>query len=65
MKRKNIGPSSLANLNLAGPWLSCTAWGGSPEKQPITARGWSYRSKRVDKIEEGVRFPVEQSRRFG
>ncbi|GJX39995.1 cytochrome c oxidase subunit 2 [Tanacetum coccineum] len=34
-----------------------------PEKQAITASGWSSmepRSKAVDKIEEGVRLPVEQ-----
>ncbi|KAB9173090.1 hypothetical protein FH972_026993 [Carpinus fangiana] len=37
-----------------------------PEKQAITASGWSYReprSKAVDKIEEGARLPVEQRRR--
>ncbi|KAI3668447.1 hypothetical protein L1987_88566 [Smallanthus sonchifolius] len=38
-----------------------------PEKQAITASGWSSmepRSKAVDKIEEGVRLPVEQRIRF-
>ena len=39
-----------------------------PEKQAITASGWSCReprSKAVDKIEEGARLPVEQRRRLG
>nr|GFB84239.1 cytochrome c oxidase subunit 2-1, mitochondrial [Tanacetum cinerariifolium] len=34
-----------------------------PEKQAITASGWSSmepRSMAVDKIKEGVRLPVEQ-----
>ncbi|KAG6467743.1 hypothetical protein ZIOFF_074390 (mitochondrion) [Zingiber officinale] len=39
-----------------------------PEKQAITASGWSSReprSKAVDKIEEGARLPVEQGRGLG
>ncbi|KAL0302507.1 UNVERIFIED_CONTAM: Cytochrome c oxidase subunit [Sesamum calycinum] len=39
-----------------------------PEKQAITASGWSSmepRSKAVDKIEEGARLPVEERRRLG
>ncbi|CAN1204213.1 Cytochrome c oxidase subunit 2 [Linum perenne] len=39
-----------------------------PEKQAITASGWSCReprSKAVDKIEEGARLPVERRRRLG
>ncbi|KAK4433541.1 hypothetical protein Salat_1116400 [Sesamum alatum] len=38
-----------------------------PEKQAITASGWSSmepRSKAVDKIEKGARLPVEERRRI-
>ncbi|GAV82963.1 hypothetical protein CFOL_v3_26414, partial [Cephalotus follicularis] len=41
-------------------------WCEPPEKQAITASGWSCREPRsevVDKIEKGARLPVEQRRR--
>ena len=61
-------PGYIGRL-LSPLWLSRTTPGCEPpEKQAITASGWSYReprSKAVDKIEEGARLPVEQRRRLG
>ncbi|WZY88426.1 hypothetical protein YC2023_045161 [Brassica napus] len=61
-------PGNIGRL-LSPLWLSRTTRGCEPpEKQAITASGWSCReprSKAVDKIEEGARHPVEQRGRLG
>ncbi|KAK4538924.1 hypothetical protein RGQ29_032160 [Quercus rubra] len=55
-------PGNIGRL-LSPLWLNRTTLGCEPpEKQAITASGWSYReprSKAEDKIEEGARLPVE------
>ncbi|CAH8307723.1 unnamed protein product [Eruca vesicaria subsp. sativa] len=60
-------PGNIGRL-LSPLWLSRTTRGCEPpEKQAITASGWSCReprSKAVDKIEEGARHPVEQRGRL-
>ncbi|CAH2057166.1 unnamed protein product, partial [Thlaspi arvense] len=60
-------PGNIGRL-LSPLWLSRTTGCEPPEKQAITASGWSCReprSKAVDKIEEGARHPVEQRGRLG